>query len=262
MRTDVARLDLHNRLRSTIAYTIGIALYMLVIVALYPSFKHSTELNKLTHGNSGLAALFGATGTLTSPAGWVNVNAYANFLPLIMLLVTIGYGAAALAGQDEDGTLGLLVVLPLARTKILAEKIATMLAQALILTVTVAACVYAGRAFEVTLNPWHVATASLAMLGLAFDLGLVALAIGAATRSRGAAIGITTALATVSYLINSLAPVVQWIRPLRFASLFYWAIGNDQLANGTNLASFAVLASVAIATGLAARAAFQRLDVR
>ena len=65
-----------------------------------------------------------------------------------MLLFTIGYGAAAIAGQDEDGTLGLLVVLPLARTKILAQKIATMIAQALILTITVAACVYVGRAFD------------------------------------------------------------------------------------------------------------------
>ena len=62
-----------------------------------------------------MAALFGVTGTLTSPAGWVDANAYTNFLPLIMLLLTIGYGAAAIAGQNDDGTLGLLVVLPLAR---------------------------------------------------------------------------------------------------------------------------------------------------
>ena len=47
MPTDIARLDLHNRRRATIAYAVGMALYMLVIVALYPSFKHSTELNKL-----------------------------------------------------------------------------------------------------------------------------------------------------------------------------------------------------------------------
>ena len=187
---------------------------MLVIVALYPSFKHSTELNKLTQGNSPLAALFGATGTLTSPAGWMNVNAYANFLPLIMLLLTIGYGASAIAGQNEDGTLGLLVVLPLARQRILAEKVATMIIQALILDLTVAACVYVGRAFQVTLDPWHVATATLAVLLLGIDLGLIALALGAATGSRGTAIGIASALAAVCYLISSLAPVVHWIKPL------------------------------------------------
>ena len=81
-------------------------------------------------------------------------NAYTNFLPLIMLMLTIGYGSGAIAGQDEDGTLGLLVVLPLPRRAILIHKIATMIAQALVLTITVAVCVYVGRAFQVTLEPW------------------------------------------------------------------------------------------------------------
>ena len=197
MRTDIARLDLYNRRRSTIGYAIGIALYMLVIVVLYPSFKHSTELNKLTQGNSPLAALFGATGTLTSPAGWMNVNAYANFLPLIMLLLTIGYGAGAIGGQSEDGTLGLVVALAVARDRILAGKIAAMTVQALILALSVVACVYLGRAFQVTLDPWHVATATLAVLLLGMDLGLIALAVGAATGSRSAAIAIAGTIAAI-----------------------------------------------------------------
>jgi ABC-2 type transport system permease protein len=209
-----------------------------------------------------LAALFGATGTLTSPAGWMNVNAYANFLPLIMLLLTIGYGAGAIAGQNEDGTLGLLVVLPLARRRILAGKVATMIVQAVILDLAVAACVYVGRAFQVTLDPWHVATATLAVLLLGVDLGLIALAVGAATGSRGTAIGIASAVAALSYLISSLAPVVDWIKPLRFASLFYWAVADQQLTNGAGVGSLAVLLAVAIAAGISANVAFRGLEVR
>ena len=262
MTAEIARYDLYNRRRSALWYAVGMALYMVVIVALYPSFKHSTELNKLTQGNSPLAALFGATGTLTSPAGWMNVNAYANFLPLIMLLLTIGYGAGALAGQNEDGTLGLLVVLPLARRRILTDKVATMIIQALILAVTVAACVYIGRAFQLTLDPWHVATATLAVLLLGIDFGLIALALGAATGSRSTAIGISGALAALCYLISSLAPVVHWIHPVRYASLFYWAVGNEQLTNGAGPGSFAVLLGVALAAALAANTAFRRLDIR
>ncbi len=262
MTAEITRYDLDNRRRSTLWYSVGMALYMLVIIVLYPSFSHSTELNQLTQGNSPVAALFGATGTLTSPAGWLNVNAYANFLPLIMLLLTIGYGAGAIAGQNEDGTLGLLLVLPLARPRILAGKIATMIIQALILDLTVAACVYLGRAFEVTLDPWHVATATLAVLLLGIDLGLIALALGAATGSRGTAIGLTSAVAALFYLISSLAPVVHWIHPLRFVSLFYWAVGDQQLTNGAGPASFAVLLGVAVLGAVAANAAFLRLDVR
>jgi len=262
MMTEIARYDLYNRRRSTLWYAVGMALYMLLIVVLYPSFKHSTELNKLTRGNSPLAALFGATGTLTSPAGWMNVNAYANFLPLIMLLLTIGYGAGAIAGQNEEGTLGLLVVLPLDRGRILAGKVTTMILQALILALTVAACVYVGRAFQVKLDPAHVASATFAVLLLGVDLGLIALALGATTGSRGTAIGIAGALAALCYLISSLAPVVHWIHPVRYASLFYWAVGNQQLTNGAGPGALAVLLVVGIVAAISANIAFRRLDVR
>jgi beta-exotoxin I transport system permease protein len=259
---EVARYDLGIRRRSTLWYAAGMALYMLVIVVLYPSFKHSTELDKLTQGNSPLAALFGATGTLTSPAGWVEVNAYANFLPLIMLLLTIGYGASAIGGQNEDGTLGLLAVLPVTRRRIVSEKVLTMAIQALLLAVVVAICVYIGRGFQVSLDPWHVATATFAVLLLGLDLGAIALAIGAATGSRGTAIGITSAVAAVCYLISSLAPVVQWIHPIRFASLFYWSVGDQQLSRGAGAGALLVLAGVAAIAAATAVRAFERLDVR
>jgi ABC-2 type transport system permease protein len=46
------------------------ALYALVIVFLYPEFKDTTSLNQLTKHGSTAAALFGITGSLTSPPGW------------------------------------------------------------------------------------------------------------------------------------------------------------------------------------------------
>lgn len=103
MLADITRLDLRLRRRSAIGYAAGMALYTLIVVASYPSFKDQTSLNSLS--GSTAAALFGVTGKLTSSCGWLNGDIYANFFPLIMLLMTIGYGAAALAGQDEDGAL-------------------------------------------------------------------------------------------------------------------------------------------------------------
>ena len=74
--------------------------------------------------------MFGVSGPLTSPGGWLNGNIYGNFFPLIMLLLTIGYGAAALAGQDEDGTLALVAALPIRRRTILLQKAGAMALQA------------------------------------------------------------------------------------------------------------------------------------
>ena len=85
MSGDVARWDLRLRRRSTLGYSAGVAAYALLIVALYPTFEHDTSLDALTTGNSTVSALFGASGSLTTPTGWMNANLYANFVPLFAL---------------------------------------------------------------------------------------------------------------------------------------------------------------------------------
>ena len=48
---------------------------MLVIVVLYPAFKHSTGLDTLITDTRTIAAMFGVTGWLSSPASWVDADA-------------------------------------------------------------------------------------------------------------------------------------------------------------------------------------------
>lgn len=261
MRADIAWLDLANRRRSLIGYCLGMAVYTLVVVAMYPAFKTSASLDRLIANDPTAAALFGVTGRISSTGGWLNGNIYANFFPLIMLLLTIGYGAACLAGRDEDGTLGQLAVLPVRRTAIVIQKTAAMAAQAAVLTVTVAVLVIVGRSFQLDVTIANVASVSAAVFLMGLDFGLAAMAAGALTGSRGTAITAGTTLAGASYLIGSLAPAVSWIRPARYATLFYWSVGNGQIKQGVSPADYAVL----IITGLCALAmatlAFRRLDI-
>ena len=261
MPTDITWLDMANRRRSLIGYCLGMAVYALVVVAMYPAFKTSTSLDKLIASDSTAAALFGVTGPISTSGGWLNGNIYANFLPLIMLLLTIGYGAACLAGQDEDGTLGLLAVLPVRRTAIVMQKAAAMAVQAAALTVTVALLVIIGRSFQLNITVANVASVSAAVFLMGLDFGLVTMAAGSLTGRRGTAIGTGTALAAAAYLISSLAPVASWIRPARYASLFYWSVGNSQLSHGVSAGDYAVLAAVGLCALTAAVLAFRRLDI-
>jgi beta-exotoxin I transport system permease protein len=261
VHTDIIRLDISSRRRSLIGYCLGMAVYALIVVAMYPAFKTSSSLDKLIASDSTAAALFGVTGRISSSGGWLNGNIYANFYPLVMLILTIGYGAAALAGQDEDGTLALLVTLPRSRTAVALAKTAAMAAQAAVIAAAVAACVLVGRSFELTLPAGDVigVSATVALLGL--DFGLVAMAVGAWTGRRGTALGVASATATASYLISSMAPVVSWLHPVRYVSLFYWSVGDDQLGSGVTAADLAVLLAVALAALAGTLAAFRRLDL-
>ena len=259
MLADITRLDLRLRRRSTIWYAAGMALYALVVVVLYPSFKHQTSLDSLS--GSAAAALFGITGPLTSPDGWLNANIYSNFFPLIMLLLTIGYGAAALAGQDEDGTLALITALPVRRRAILLQKVAAMAVQALLLAAAVAICVLIGRGFQLNISPASTIAVSAALLIMGLDFGLVTMAVGAVTGRRGTALGVGAGLAAVSYLVSSLASAISAIRPGRYFSLFYWSVGNDQISRGVTMADFTVLIVVGLAVLMAAVLALRRADL-
>jgi ABC-2 type transport system permease protein len=259
MPADITRLELRLRRRSATGYAAGMVLYTLAVVALYPSFKNSTSLDGLS--GSTAAALFGVTGQLTSPGGWLNGNIYGNFLPLIMLLQAIGYGASCLAGQDEDGTLALMAVLPVRRRAIVFQKAWAMVLQVLLLAAAVTVCVVIGRGFQLTVAPWNAVAIAVALTLMALDFGLVTMAAGAATRRRGTALGIGTGLAAASYLLSSLATTTSWIRPGRYLSLFYWSAGNDQINNGVSITGFTVLTVTGLCALIAAAAAFRHADL-
>ncbi len=262
MHADIARLDLRLRRRSMAWYTAGMGLYALLIVAMYPTVASDKTLESLTTSNPKVMALLGVAGSLTSPVGWVSGNLYANFLPLIVLLLTIGYGASSMAGQSEDGTLGLVATLPLTRQRLVLQKALVLVLVALPLGVVTAACVLVGRHYDL-----HLATTALlgttgAVVLLGVDFGLLALLIGVTTGSRGLALGVASALAAASYLVGSLAPVVGWARSLKGASLFYWAVGGDQLTSGPALGAWLVLIAVGAALLAASLATVHRLDIR
>jgi ABC-2 type transport system permease protein len=259
MSADIALLDLRLRRRLIIGYTLGMAAYAAIVVALYPSFKNDVGLNQLS--GSTVAAALGASGTLTDPPGWLSVNLYANFVPLIVLVATIGYGASAIAGQDEDGTLGLIAAMPLTRRAVTTGKLTALVVQALPVPIVTALCVLAGRGVDLTIDIGALLgiTAGVTLLGLLF--GVVALLIGAITGSRGMALGITSAVAGISYLISSLAPSIHWLQSARYLSAFFYAVGDNQLQHGLPLTWAAVLSITTIVLASAAMVAFDRLDV-
>ncbi|HET7389022.1 MAG TPA: ABC transporter permease subunit [Nocardioidaceae bacterium] len=258
---DLARIDLRLRRRSLIGYAIGMAIYAFVIVALYPTFKDDAMLDEFTQKSSKLAALFGASGSLTSPPGWLNANLYGNFVPLIILLLTIGYGAHAIAGQDEDLTLGLAATLPVSRLSIVLQKFAVMCLVAVPVSVVTMLVVLAGRHYELPIGTGPLVGITVGAWLLGVDFGVLALLLGSLTGNRGLALGVTSAVAAAAYLISSLAPAIDWLRPARFASPFYWAVGNGQVVDGLGVGSAVALVAVAVVLLAASCAAFSRLDV-
>jgi ABC-2 type transport system permease protein len=262
MTVAVTGLDLVQRRRGLLAWSAGFAVYVLLIVGMYPSFKDSTGLDEFATNSPEMAALFGITGSLTEPAGWLNANIYANFLPLVLLLLAIGYGAMAIAGQEERGTLALVQVLPISRRRVVLEKAGALAVQVAVVGAVSFVCSLAGRAFDLDVPvadlAWTTVTATL--LGIAF--GLLALAVGAATGERVHAIAVAGGIAAASYLVASLAPVSDFFHAIRWTSLFFWSVSDDQIGTGVSVADVVVLAATAVLLTVVAVVAYERHDLR
>jgi len=175
--------------------------------------------------------------------------------------MTIGYGADAVAGQDEANTLGLVATLPSSRRLLLLSKAAVLPVLAVPVSLVTLACVLTGRAFDLSLAAGPVVGATVGVLLLGVDFGLLALVVGIVTGSRARALGVAAAVAAASYVLSSLAPVVTWLHPFRFLSLFFHGVGDDQLVDGLSAGSLTVLLGVAAVLLGIALLAFERFDV-
>jgi ABC-2 type transport system permease protein len=136
-----------------------------------------------------------------------------------------------------------------------------MALQSVVLAAGVAICVFIGRSFDLTLTLGNVVCISVAVLLMGLDFGILTMAVGAFTGRRGTALGVGAALAAASYLVSSPSPVVSWIHPGRYVSLFYWSVGNDQISNGVSLGDYTVMIVFGLCALLATVIAFRRLDV-
>lgn len=261
MRTELIRLDLRLRRRMLIGTAVGAAAYLFLVVAVYPTFKNDSSFNAMIAANPAAAAAFGITGSITSPEGWLSANMYANFGPLLALLLTIGYGSSAIAGQDSDGLLGLLATMPATRLRILTQKVLALLLAAFVVPVVSYAVCLAGPHFELHPGWGALLGVSVALTLLAFDLGAVALLVGAVTGSRGAALGSAGAIAAGAYLVSSLSPVVDAIHRVRWLSPFVWAVGDGQLTHGVSVGELGALSGLGLVLVAVSILAFHRLDI-
>lgn len=261
MSTDVLRLDLRLRRRMLVGTAVGAAAYLLLVVAIYPSFKGDVSVDELVAANPQAAAAFGITGSITSPAGWLGANMYANIAPLLALLLTIGYGASAIAGQNADGLLGAVASCPIGRGRVVLQKGTALLCVALVVPLASLVACLAGPRFD--LSPaWGAllgVTAGLTLL--AFDLGVIALVVGALTGSRGVALAAAGGISAAAYLVGTLSPVVSVVHRVRWLSPFFWAVGDDQLLHGIRPGEVGALLGLGAVLLAATVLAFRRLDI-
>ncbi len=209
-----------------------------------------------------LMAMVGQADMATA-AGWLQGETYSIVMPIAFLTVMVSVGSKALAGEEEQATMGLLLANPVPRRQVVLAKAGVLGLYAIGLGMSA----FSGVAIGVLVGGLDVAIANVAattvlvtLLGLVF--GAIALVASAATgRSRWATIA-ATGVALVGYFAWSFLPLSDSLAGWANLSPFDWYLGSDPLNNGMDWTDAGLLAGLAIVLVALSVPLFDRRDLR
>jgi beta-exotoxin I transport system permease protein len=256
---------LRDRRRSLLWWSVGLVAFSATVVAFWPSIEASAaDLQRLFRNlPTALRAFTGGQLDLTSPEGYLDGRLFSFLGPVLFLAFTIGFGSRTVAGEEQAGTLELLLAAPLPRWRIVAEKFGALVLATAALGVLLWASLAVGAGpvgMEIGAGRLAAVTAMLVLVGLTF--GALALLVGAMTGKRGFAVGLTGAIAFAAYLVHVYAPVVDALDAVDALSPFYYYDSGEALRSGIEPAHPVILIVMTLLLAGFALAAFDRRDVR
>jgi beta-exotoxin I transport system permease protein len=256
---------LHDQWRMLAIGTILAGLLAGFYLSLYPSIGAVAEMRSLLEAMPPeLRAMFSAeSADLSTPAGYLNIELFTFVIPLIVMAITLTGGAGATAGEEERGTLELLLANPVPRWRIVVEKaVGTAILAAILCAGVWVALAITAQLSDIDIALERVAAALVSAWLLGCAIGGVALVAGALTGSRVIAIGVGLGVAIAGFFVSALAPLSDVLEPWRPLSPHYHYIGYDPLTNGLDPVHAGVLAALGIVLVIVAAIAFERRDLR
>ena len=250
-----------NRL-SILWWSIGIALFNLMVMGFYPSFGQNADYSQLLHSLSPEMVKVFLGSLSNTPAAYLDGKLYFMILPFIFLAFNALFGSATIAEEEKSGLLDLQLSTQIPRWRLLLEKFGAMVLLNIILGFVSFISVWIGAiAVNASLNMWHVFDVSLSLVAFGMFFGGLAIGISAITGNKQISLGITGGFGFASYLLNALAPLSAKYAHLQKLSPFYYYIEHDPLVHGLKIGDFSVLIIFAIIFLIIGLIFFQRRDL-
>ncbi len=243
--------SLYDARRGLLGWSVAIALLILLESALWPSVR-DLNLDEIYASFPEDLRKFFDFGAMTTGTGFLNAELFTLLLPSLFLVYGIGRGARALAGEEEQGTLELLLVTPVSGTRIVLEKAAALATSLVILGLALFASTLAGSAlFDLGISAGAAASGALAMTLLGLEFGVLALAAGALTGRRATAIAVGSIVATAAYVLYAAGMLITSVESWQPFSPFYQTFHNGPLGAGLTAGHGWLLVGAAALTAIA-----------
>jgi ABC-2 type transport system permease protein len=262
MLRNVFTKTLWDARRSLLGWALAVSAVAAMYAAFWPSVNTPQMQQALRNYPQGVLEAFNYN-DLTSPAGYLGSSVYGLLIPLLVAVFAIDWGTRAVAGDEEAGTLDLLLAHPVSRTRVALQRFAALIAAltlvGALLLLAMLAIAGPAQLQGITAAEFAAATAQLALFGGC--LGALAFAVGAATGRKALALGASAGVAVLAYLANGVFPQLQGLEWTRDLSPWHWYLGGEPLKNGLQAGDSLLLLVVTLVLVAAGTWSFNHRDV-
>jgi len=226
---DLLRHELRMRLGAIFSWGAGLALFAALYVRIYPEIA-----KQMSQGGSHFSIYKAVDIDMGSFEGFV-ASTVVQFIPLMLGVYALVNGTDTLAGEEDRGTLELIVAMPLSRWRLVTAKAVAMAVAALVILA------FAGAGGAVMLSKMQLETAVgataifLAILTawpITMAFMMISLFLGAYLPTRRSAAVVATAIFIGSYFGERLTSLVDALEPFQRLSLFHYFDSSAELFSG------------------------------
>ncbi|MDO9590027.1 MAG: ABC transporter permease subunit [Microcella sp.] len=255
------RRHLADTWHGVIGWALGLAAVVGLYLPLYATFGTNPEF--LAMIESLPAELVAALnyGQITTGAGYTQGTIHGLIGFVLVTIAAVGWGSSIIAGDEERGTLEIVLAHGVGRTQLVLERFTAIAIKLVALAVLLGLMVLGlNEPAELGLSLEGITAGSVALLGLGLLTAAVGTAAGALVGRRMIATGTAAGVAVLGYALNALGnqnPDLEWMHAL---SPYFWAYGAEPLAEGFDPLMGLLYAVSAVALVIAV-VAFRRRDV-
>jgi ABC-2 type transport system permease protein len=246
------------RWRAIVVWGLALGGLGALVVGIYPSF--GADLNEmLDQYPQGLLDFMG-TNNASSIEGFLALELFSMFVPLLLAGYAITVGAQSLAGAEERGTLDVLLSNPVSRRRLVVSSYLTVVCAVTLVAALLGAIIWvAALIVSVGLSFWSLVAGVANLIPLCLFFGGFALLVSAFLHTATLPIAIPVGVLVAMYFLDAMANISETVEPFRVASVFHYY--GSAVENGIDWLPFVVLLLVSALFAAIASEVFDRRDL-
>jgi len=228
----VARREVSLRRSSIIIFCVIVAFLAVLYTSIYPALQHQAA--QLIHSIGNVYKDVGVQGkvSFSTLQSYISLEMFAVTWPILVTVFAASLSGAALAGEVEKGTLGMLLALPLKRTSIyFAKYLSGLFAIAIFVIATITPMLLIAKVDHLAFQFSHFATTAFLCFLFGMSVYSLALFFSAMFDEKTHLYGLIGCVMFIMYIFNAIAGLKPSLGGLKYVSFFHYFNASGSLVN-------------------------------